>query len=443
MNRPAPEETENQLLVERIQLAAKIVIAAIVVQMAAAWLLHSADHASIIAVQALNALVVALILGLIRSPLQRTRNLVLMFIGYGITAVCAGAVGILAADPTTSVIVIIACALGTAAIVPWGPWWQCAGVLISLATSIWTIATLIDFPRTFLFQNIGSVLPVLAGTVLVSFVVTRQRSQVVEAERQRNAREDSLREAKEQLEQEVEEHRRTEETLRFALRELDHRVKNTLATVQAVVQRTLELSQSPAEFAEAFQGRVQAMSRVHEALAARKWNGLAVRELIELAVGPYRIHDNSISIASDEGVVSSDVARMLSMALHELATNAAKYGALSTPNGHLGISSRIEAACHPRLRIEWREADGPVVVDPRHRGFGRTLIEEGIAHEVDGVATLEFPPSGVRCAIDIPMLSSRALNATACSEASGRDPDVSGTLAERNRSARVFRSGVS
>ena len=216
----------------------------------------------------------------------------------------------------------------------------------------------------FLFQNIGSVLPVLAGTVLVSVVVTRQRGQVVEAERQRNAREDSLREAKGHLEQEIEEHRRTEETLRFALRELDHRVKNTLATVEAVAQRTLESSQSPAEFIDAFYGRVRAMSRVHTALAARKWDGLNLRDLIELAVGQYRL-DDSVSIVCDEGVISSDVARVLSMTLHELATNAAKYGALSTPDGHLRISSRIDTTDQPRLFIEWRETNGPVVADPR------------------------------------------------------------------------------
>jgi len=403
MNRPEPEEAENQLLLERIRLAAKIVIGGIVAQMAVAWVLHAADRPSIVVIQAFNALVVALLLGVIRSPSQRTRNLVLMFIGYAVTAVSTGAVGILAADATTSIIVIVACALGAAVMVPWGPWWQCAGALVSLAAAVWTISTLVEVPSTFLLQNTGSVLPVLAGTVLVSAVITRQRGQVVAAERERNDRQDRLCEAKERLEQEIEEHRRTEATLRFALRELDHRVKNTLATVQAVAQRTLESSQSPAEFASAFYGRVQAMSRVHEALAARKWDGLAVRELIELTVGPYRQHDDSISVVCDDGFVSSDVARMLSMALHELATNAAKYGALSTPAGRLGISARIEATDPRRLLVEWREADGPVVVSPTHRGLGRKLIEEGISHEADGEVTLEFPPSGVRCAIDIPL----------------------------------------
>jgi two-component sensor histidine kinase len=419
MNRPAPEDTENQLLVERIRLAAKIVIAGILVQMLVPWLLHAPDRASITAVQGFNALIVTLLLGCVRSPSPRKRNLRLMFIGYGVTAVCAGTVGVLAADATTSIIVIVGCALGTSVLVPWGPWWQGAGALVSLGSAIWTIASLVTFPPTYILQNTGSVLPVLAGTVLVSAVVTRQRGQVVAAERERNAREDNLREAKDRLEREIDEHRRTEAKLRFALRELDHRVKNTLATVQAVAQRTLESSQSPAEFSDAFYGRVQAMSRVHEALAAKKWDGLTVRDLVELTVGPYRLHDDSVSILCDESFVSADVARMLSMTFHELVTNAAKYGALSTAEGHLYVSSRIDTADPPRLLIEWRETNGPAVVHPTHRGLGRKLIEEGIAHEVNGVVTLEFPPSGVCCEIDIPMPRASTVNFTARTQASG------------------------
>jgi len=403
MSHCTPEETENQLLVDRIKLAGKIAVAGIAPQILAAWVLYSTDRLDLFAVYGLNILAIALVLVLLGPSSERTRNLWLMFLGYGATAICAGAVGVLAADPTTSIIVIFACALGPAAVVPWGPWWQSAGVLVSLAAAVWTVASSADFSGTFVFQNAGAVFPILAGTVLVSYVVTRQRTQVVEAERERNAREVSLRNAKLRLEHEVDEHRKTEERLRFALRELDHRVKNTLATVQSVAERTLESSQSPAEFAEAFYGRIQAMSRVHAALAARKWDGLEVRELVELIVGPYRLHADSISIMCDEGFISSDVAGMLSMTLHELATNAAKYGALSTRDGHLSISSRIEVAEQPRLRIEWRESNGPVVLHPTHRGLGTVLIEEGIAYESDGSATLEFPPSGVRCEIEIPL----------------------------------------
>jgi hypothetical protein len=129
MNSPVNEETENQLLVARIGLAAKIVIAGIFAQMIVAWLLHGHDRPSIIGIQAFNALVVALMLGVTRSPSKRTRNLVMMLAGYGVTTVCAAAVGILAADATTSIIVIIACALGTSAFVPWGPRWQSAAAL--------------------------------------------------------------------------------------------------------------------------------------------------------------------------------------------------------------------------------------------------------------------------------------------------------------------------
>jgi two-component sensor histidine kinase len=398
-----PEQGEDQLLVDRIRFAGKIAFAGIVVQMATAWLLHSTDRLDVIAVQGTNALIVALALGYLGSPSERTRNLLLMFIGYAATAFAAGGVGVLAGDHMTSVLVIFACALATSAVVPWGPWWQGAGALVSLAAAVLTVAMVADFPPTFIWQNAASLFPLLAGTVLVSAVFDRQREHAVEAELDRNVREDSLMATKRRLEDEVEEHRRTEDVLRFALSELDHRVKNTLATVQSVAQRTLASSKSPEDFAEAFDGRIHAMARVHEALAARKWDGLAVRDLVELVVGPYRLHDDSISIMCDEGFISSDMARMLSMTLHELATNASKYGALSTRDGHLQISSRIEAADPARLLIEWKESNGPVVADPAYRGFGTTLIEEAISYEADGVATLEFPPSGVCCEIEIPL----------------------------------------
>jgi two-component sensor histidine kinase len=402
--RLSPDEVDDRLLLERIRLAGKIVIAGVVAVLVGELVLSGAGtRPGITVVQAANIGFVLVLLHWLRSPQDRRRNLLLALAGYAMTSVCTGAVGILARDPTTPLIVLVAVALGTATIIPWGAWWQCSGVVVSTGVAFWTVATLVDSPPTFLVQNVGSVLPTLAGTVFVSVVLARQRAQVLRAERERYAREASLRDAKSRLEREIGEHQRTEEMLRFALRELDHRVKNTLATVESVARRTLESCQSPADFVEAFQGRIQAMARVHTALAARKWKGLQVEELIELVVGPYRLHDDSISILCDGGFLSSDVARILSMALHELATNAAKYGALSTRAGRVHISSRIDTTAARRLHVEWQEANGPTVVDPTHRGLGTRLIEEGLAYESDGVATLRFPPTGVCCEIEIPL----------------------------------------
>jgi two-component sensor histidine kinase len=245
----------------------------------------------------------------------------------------------------------------------------------------------------------------LAATVVISHVLRRQRAAVTHAEREWRSREENLREANRRLEHEINEHRRTEDALRFAMRELDHRVKNTLATVQSVADQTLRSSQSMSEFGPAFYGRIQAMARIHTALAGRRWEGLALTELIELVVGPYRRHTDSVSIDSDGTFISSELVRVLGMALHELATNAAKYGALSTNEGRLAILSRVKPNGVPRLHIWWNEHGGPPVAEPAVRGFGVRLIEEALAYEFDGRVQLRFPGEGLRCEIEIPVPS--------------------------------------
>jgi len=250
---------------------------------------------------------------------------------------------------------------------------------------------------------VGAIAPTLVSTVFISHALQRQRSAIERADRERQSREASLREANRRLEEEIQEHRTTEDALRFAMRELDHRVKNTLATVQSVADQTLRSSRSLREFGDAFAGRIQALARIHTALAERRWEGLSVAELIELVVGPYRHHANSVSVECDGTFVSSELVRVLGMTLHELATNAAKYGALSTKDGSIAISSRVEPNGAAWLRIRWSERDGPLVHEPVHRGFGMRLIEEALAYEVGGRVELQFPGQGLRCAIEIPV----------------------------------------
>jgi two-component sensor histidine kinase len=127
--------------------------------------------------------------------------------------------------------------------------------------------------------------------------------------------------------------------------------------------------------------------------------------LIDLVVGPYRHHRDSVVIECDGSFVSSELVRVLGMTLHELATNAAKYGALSTKAGRLAISSRIDSACSGRLRICWIERDGPPVCEPTRRGFGMKLIEEALAYEVEGSVALQFLQHGLHCEIQIPVPS--------------------------------------
>ena len=175
-----------------------------------------------------------------------------------------------------------------------------------------------------------------------------------------------------------------------------------------MADQTVRTSATMSEFSEAFYGRIQAIARIHTALAVRRWEGLTLTELIELVVGPYRHHAGSVAVECDGTFVSSELVRVLGMALHELATNAAKYGALSTRDGRVAISSRLDSNGTDRLRICWSEHSGPPVRQPLHRGFGMKLIEEALVYETEGDVTLRFLPVGVRCEIQLPVPSSPA-----------------------------------
>jgi two-component sensor histidine kinase len=157
------------------------------------------------------------------------------------------------------------------------------------------------------------------------------------------------------------------------------------------------------EFREAFAGRIQTLARIHGSLAGRRQEGLPVGELVELVVGPYRHQTDRVRIDCDSTFVPADLVRSLGLALHELATNAAKYGALSNAAGQVAISARTAVDDGGRLRINWSEQGGPPTGEPARRGFGTRLIEEALAHEAGGHATLRFPADGFRCDIDVPL----------------------------------------
>ncbi|HEY0300346.1 MAG TPA: sensor histidine kinase [Rhizomicrobium sp.] len=398
----------NRLLLDRIRLGLWLVLAGVAAVFIGELILSGGTRPWVNIFQAGNWVMCALVLAVLRDPRRRERNLVLAFAAFAITVVAAGAVGIAAGDATTPVVLMVGLSLASATLVPCGPRWQVACVLTVVATAIWTVATIVPTPRLYWLQYVGTILPTLLGTIVIAYSLQRQRRALDEAERERRRRERGLRDANGRLEREIDEHRRTEDTLRFAMRELDHRVKNTLATVQSVADQTLRGAQSLDEFSDAFRGRIQAMARIHSALAGRRWEGLQLGELIELVVGPYRNDQDSVSIDGDGAFLSSDLVRVLGMALHELATNAAKYGALSTKAGRLAISSRVEPSDPPRLRIAWTERDGPPIGTPTHRGFGMRLIEEALAYEAGGRVGLQFARQGVRSEIEVPLRTTAA-----------------------------------
>jgi two-component sensor histidine kinase len=187
------------------------------------------------------------------------------------------------------------------------------------------------------------------------------------------------------------------------LAELDHRVKNILATVSTVAARTRDGSSSIHEFVASLEGRISSMARTHELLSATQWQGISVLELVRRELAPYATRGNT-DISGPEVILRAEAGQALGMVLHELATNAAKYGALSTQNGRVSIAWQQLLNGHPRsqLILQWSEVGGPSVIAPQHSGFGMSTIRDLIPYEFGGTVDLAFGPSGVRCRLELP-----------------------------------------
>lgn len=186
------------------------------------------------------------------------------------------------------------------------------------------------------------------------------------------------------------------------LDELNHRVKNTLATVQSLAAQTMRGDRIGDGEREAFEARLLALSRVHNQLARERWESADLGRIVHDIVAPFGRERVSVDGASTK--LASVAALPLAMVLHELATNAAKYGALSAPEGRLALGWKVEGVNGARrLRIDWRESGGPVVQPPVYRGFGSRLLERSVGQELRGSAQLDFDPAGVRCRLEIPL----------------------------------------
>jgi len=184
----------------------------------------------------------------------------------------------------------------------------------------------------------------------------------------------------------------------FLLQELDHRVKNTLAIVQSIARQTLRASPSPEAFAEVFEDRILALSQAHELLTRRSWGRAQLEEILQRALTPFSADlGDRFDIGGPAVTFSAETAVSAHMTIHELVVNAAKHGALSTAGGRVAIRWEVdETATTPTLTLTWRETGGPPLAEPpRRRGFGSKMIQQGLARDLGGVATLDFPPSGV------------------------------------------------
>ena len=201
----------------------------------------------------------------------------------------------------------------------------------------------------------------------------------------------------------ITERKKSELHLRLLVNELNHRVKNTLATIQAIAVQTFHAARSLPQAQEAFSARIVALAEAHDILTRENWEGA---ELSDVLARLETLHGGTRRfVASGPPVrLSPRLALSLSMALHELATNAAKYGALSIPSGHVRVgwtvTSPQDDGERPRLVLTWREHDGPPVSPPSRRGFGSRLIERGLAAELSGEAQIDFQPEGVVCRIE-------------------------------------------
>ena len=203
----------------------------------------------------------------------------------------------------------------------------------------------------------------------------------------------------------ISERRQGEERQRLLMAELDHRVKNTLAAIQSMVTQSAAAGHSTREFIGALQGRIASMGRAHSLLTQSRWEGASLRRVIADELRPFDAPGGSHAIVGGEDMLlRPKAATAISMVIHELTTNSAKYGALSRPEGRVSVSWQIAGEPGTEdLRLEWVETGGPPVAPPERRGFGTMLIERTLAYEFGGAADLDFAPGGLRCRIAVPL----------------------------------------
>lgn len=194
------------------------------------------------------------------------------------------------------------------------------------------------------------------------------------------------------------ERKQAEERQQLLLDELNHRVKNTLATVQAMTAHTLRNAHDLPSAQEALEHRIVSMARAHDLLTARAWAGADLVDVVARALDAFS--PAQVSTAGVPTEISSRHTLALSLALHELATNAAKYGALSRTEGRVSVEWRVEDGT---LHLEWEEAGGPPVEKPTQTGFGSRLLELLLVHDLGGTIELDYAPAGLRCTITAPL----------------------------------------
>ena len=196
----------------------------------------------------------------------------------------------------------------------------------------------------------------------------------------------------------VTEQKRNQERIGVLAREAEHRTRNLLSSAQAIVN--LSQADTPEELKRAIGGRLLAMSNVHSLFVEMRWLGAELSAIARQELAPYRDErDARVSVEGPRALLEPEAAQAVAMILHELATNASKYGALSNADGHIKLT--WSRAVNGRLTLRWTELGGPTVKAPERRGFGSRLIERTMS-QIGGEARYEWLPQGLLCEIELP-----------------------------------------
>jgi two-component sensor histidine kinase len=202
----------------------------------------------------------------------------------------------------------------------------------------------------------------------------------------------------------VTESKQSAEQTRLLLRELNHRVKNTLAMIQSVARQTIRQNPDPVAFIEAFSGRLRTISDAHVLLADRDWSGVQLYEVLASQLGPdFITNPDRAEVRGPDVMLPADHALGLGLILHELTTNAHRYGAWASDEGVVNIQWEVKAFPQRGLSLHWREHGGPPVERPQEHGLGARLIERSLAKVLDSEVKLDFPPEGVVAKVWLPL----------------------------------------
>ena len=194
-----------------------------------------------------------------------------------------------------------------------------------------------------------------------------------------------------------------EEHLRIVLRELAHRSKNLLAVIQGIARQTAESASSTQQFVSRFNGRIFSLSRAHDVLTDADWRGARIFDLVRSQIALYaESRLPAVTLDGENGFLRPNAAQYVGLALHELTTNALKYGALSRDDGSIQVRFETSAASPSVYRFSWRETSRAEIREPRGRSFGLIMLCEVVPTSVSGAAELRFEPDGLHYELDIP-----------------------------------------